>query len=478
MGTRFLLLACICFARLGFGQIDTVLLQPQAALLFPSFPVKSSYTSRFDRRDGFGYAYSANMESGLGIYDVSAPGLIEPVLDVAGATFDGLDVSTLEQRGNSLFVGIGDFQVNSNPASGLAIVDISDPSAPVVKGLWDSTLFSHGISHLLLDGDYAYLSTMRDGIIILDISDENHIVFTSRLPLDLNFPAPSLNAHNARGLQIRNDTLYVCFDRGGLRLIDVQDKAHPVEVYQYVNADLNSQAAAAYNDIVLKGRYAFVSVDYCGLEVLDIGSIPFTAVQWYNPWGCNGTNWSGAPLHTNELLPANHDSLLFVTGGQSELLVFDVSDPLNTIKAGEFVRLNDTLATHGLDVLNNRVLLSFIHTPFHIPPFTPFFADPGGLKILDFEVLRMLNAAGDVPGEANDLKIYPNPSATGAITIASSAEIQSVEVYDVYGKTVGSVAGKGRKLVELNVSAGRSGVYFCRIACGEGRVVRKFVLQK
>lgn len=442
-----------------FSQIDSVFITEQAVNLFPSFPIKSSYTSLIDRRSGFNYVYSANMESGLGIYDISNPNQINPVVNLPISFFNNLDVSTIEQRGNSLMVGIGDFQVNTNTASGLMILDISNPLLPSVIDSWDSTIFTHGISHLFIEGNYVYLSTMKDGIIILDITNEQNILFKAHLQLDLNFPSISPNAHNARGLKFKNDTLYVCFDRGGLRVIDVTDKSNPVEVYQYINTVLNAQAAAAYNDISIKGNYAFVSVDYCGLEVIDIGNIPFTSVQWYNPWNCNTTNWSGAALHTNEIILANNDSLLFVTGAQSELFVFDVSNPLLTHIVGAFTNLNDTLATHGLDVFQNKVLLSFIHTPVHIPPYTPFYADPGGLKIVVYQTQNLVNLDEKINTFKADVKLYPNPVIEDYFTIKSNEIIQSVKVYSSMGQEYFKLNDLMQKSVIINTNHWPAGVY-------------------
>ncbi|MFZ7114286.1 MAG: T9SS type A sorting domain-containing protein [Bacteroidota bacterium] len=461
---------------MSYSQIDTVSFTEQAVHLFPSFPVKSSYTSLFDKRNGMNIVYSANMESGLGIYDVSASSVINPILDFGVANFNNLDVSTIEQRGNSLFVGIGDFQVNSNSSSGLAILDISIPNSPIIKDIWDSTLFDHGISHLILDGNYAYLSTMTDGIIILDISNENDIVFKSHLQLDLNFPAPSTNAHNARGLKYRNDTLFVCFDRGGIRVIDVISKTNPVEIYKYINNSLNSQAAAAYNDIAIKGNFAFVSVDYCGLEVLDISTIPFTSVQWYNPWGCNSSNWSGADLHTNEVVLSNNDSLLFVSAGQSELFVFDVTNALNVLKVGEFINLNDTLATHGLDVWNDKVVLSFIHTPVHIPPFTPFFADPGGLKLLDYNVTTIPASVYEAPGKTVSISVYPNPNQSEKLLITGNAEIRDIGVLNSLGKVVYIDFDIHKKEYAMDVSSFAEGIYFLSINTNDERITRKIII--
>lgn len=468
--------ALIGISNLSIAQVDTVILTEQTTHLFPSFPIKSSYTSLFDKRLGMDYVYSANMEAGLGIYDISVPNTISNVLNFAISNFNNLDVSTLEQRGNSLFVGIGDFQVNSNTSSGLAILDISNPSTPFVKDIWDSTIFHHGISHLIIEGNYAYLSTMSDGIIILDISNENNIVYKSSLQLDLNYPAPSANAHNARGLKYRNDTLYVCFDRGGLRVVDATNKSNPLEVYSYINNTLNSQAAAAYNDISIKGNYAFVSVDYCGLEVIDISSFPFTSVHWLNPWGCTNSNWSGADLHTNEVMLSNNDSLLFVTAGQSELFVYNVTDPNNIHKVGEFVNLTDTLATHGLDVLNNRVILSFIHTPFHIPPFTPFFADPGGLKLLYFEIPTLTTSLIELDNKTETVLIFPNPNIGNNINIKSNTLITNVIIRNTLGELLYSENEIQKTEHTLTLKHGEKGIFFITINTSKGQITRKIII--
>jgi hypothetical protein len=457
------------------AQIDTILFTESASHFFPSFPYKSSFASLIDR-NGSAYLYSANMEAGLGIYDLSTAGQILPVLNMSISNFDSLDISCLKQRNNSLFLGIGDFQTNTNHASGLAILDVSDPAAPLLKDLWDSTAFTHGISHLLIQDDFAYLSTMSEGMFILDISDETDIHFVSHLQLDLNFPAPSPNAHNGRGLKYRNDTLFVCFDRGGLRVVDVTDKNLPVEVYSYINTILNSTAAAAYNDVYLKDSYAFISVDYCGLEIIDISTIPFTNVQWYNPWGCGPTNWSGAPNHFNELKTSRNDSILFISTGQSEVLAFDISDPANTIFKGSFGEVNDSLATYGLDVFNDLVSLSYVRTAFHIPPFTPFFSDPGGLRTLDFSVSYNNTGIEDLLGNSDALEIFPNPT-NKKTSIRTSLNFTELSLRDAFGRHIKTLKYEGTQNIELDLSSYSTGIYFLSIQLSSGLVSKRLIIQ-
>lgn len=456
------------------AQIDTVNLQLNASHLFPSFPYKSSYSAKMDQRQGMNYIYSANMEFGLGIYQYSSPGTLNNITNLPNSTFNNLEAGTVEIKGTSLFIGIGNYHNNNNTASGLAILDITNPATPVIKDIWDSAAFTHGINHIVIDGDYAYLSTMSDGIIILNIADENNIHFESSLQLDLSWPSPSGNAHNARGMMIKNDSLFVCFDRGGLRVVDVSDKANPSEVYKYINTSLTTVAAAAYNDIAIKGNYAFISVDYCGLEIIDISSTPFTSVQWYNPWGCNFTNWSGADIHTNEVRLGSHDSLLFVSGARSELFVFDVTDPLNTVKIGEFVNLSDSIASNGLDVYNGKVLLSLLRAAIHIPPLTPFYSDPGGLELLDYQVV-LQNVGTEEMNASAVVSLSPNP-VHSIISLQINALLQGrhqIILSNAIGKTVAikEISGEGIPLtLHLSTEGITSGIYIIRI---EGETLNK-----
>ncbi|MBK7342350.1 MAG: hypothetical protein IPJ06_04080 [Saprospiraceae bacterium] len=415
----------------GYAQVDTVLLEESASLQFPFLTYQSSFACRLDRQNP-DYAYSANMHFGLGIYDLSTPGVILPILDLPIDSFNGLDISTIQQVGNLLFVGIGDFQTKDNPATGLAILDISLPTKPQLVGIWDSTFFTKGVSHLQVQNGLAYLSIMADGLLILDVSDPEHIQFVSHFLPDITYPAPSSEDHQSRGLKIRNDSLFLAFDRGGLRIIDVSDPYFPEEIGKYINLDLNSSAGAAYNDVIIKGHYAICSVDYCGLEVIDLSTAPMTSASWYNPWGCGWLNWSGADLHLNELQLTHQDSLLLVSAGLSEVLAFDVTDPAKPVPIGQFGSPANMKATYGLDVVDDRVLVSYINTPFHFPPFTPFFSNFGGLKLLELDAV--LSAVHSVD-HATDIHFSPNP-CNGFIQVETESEIELLTVYDPMGRVI------------------------------------------
>ena len=70
--------------------------------------------------------------------------------------------------------------------------------------------------------------------------------------------------------------------------------------------------------------------------------------------------------------------------------------------------------------------------------------------------------------------LYPNPT-TGEIRIQNTEfRIQSVEVYDVYGKLIKSVKVDDFSVV-IDLSANASGVYFTRIMTDNGMVTKRVV---
>ena len=82
------------------------------------------------------------------------------------------------------------------------------------------------------------------------------------------------------------------------------------------------------------------------------------------------------------------------------------------------------------------------------------------------------------PNSVNDYEmnttLYPNPT-TGEIRIQNTEfRIQSVEVYDVYGKLIKTVKVDDHSVV-IDLSANASGVYFTRIMTDKGMVTKRVV---
>lgn len=468
MRTLVILLFLMVFSNPGISQIDSVDIQFESELEFPAqfLQFKSSIASRIDSRNE-AYLYSANLIFGLGIYDISDPSNIVEILEMEVSSFQDLSVSTIQQIDNYLYVGLGDFQTE-NAASGLAILDITFPETPILKDIWVSDDYVNGVSHLDVYDEIVYLSMMNDGLLILDATEANDVQFVSQIIPDLTFAGLESEHYQGRGLTKQGSILYYTFDRGGFRAIDVSDIYHPVEVGKYINPDLIDKATAAYNDVIIVDNYAYLSVDYCGLEVLDISTSPWTLVEWYDPVDCQGFNWFGAEVHTNELVTACNDSLLFVSGGNSEVIVFDITDPTELKRIGGFFELDNELAAYGLHVLGNRISVSYINNPFNIP----YVGNWGGLKMLSFSKLNTTNTT-DIEKD-NAITFYPNPVSIN-LQIENIKELKSARIFSANGECVLSYT-----LAEINrgyfdFSQLESGVYYLQYTSTDSVGIEKIV---
>ncbi len=217
----------------------------------------SAYTTLLDKQ-GRPYIYAASSELGLVIFDYSDPSHPFPTDTLARPLFNNRNVTNIFISGNWLYASLGGFQ-GIPQLAGMAIVNISDPEEPQITDVWDSTAFDQGCAIVIVEGDYAYLGAMERGLLTLDVSAKNNIRFVSQFVPDPNFPVvPGLFTQpNARGLAIRNDTIFLCNDSKGFRMIDVSDKLNPVEVGKYVNPVMDSVAGIAYNNVVLVDHYAY-----------------------------------------------------------------------------------------------------------------------------------------------------------------------------------------------------------------------------
>ena len=363
--------------------------------------------TRFDR-SGRPYIYTANKEYGVVVFDFSNPPDIKPARTFSVEQFQNLKPTDLVQQGDYLYVALGGFDGVFTQSAGLAVLDVSDPENAAVLGQWDSTAFNKGCAAVRVDGNYAYLGAMEKGVIILDVSDPAQPKYVSHLELDLNWPVPPglFSVPHARGFALRDDDLWVCFDAGGLRRIDVSDKHHPVEKTKYLNPDLDAAAQPAYNTAVITGKHLYAAVDYCGFDVVDIGNPDQPApAAWENPWNCSNTNWDGSPGHTNQLTTACHDSLLFLSGADSEVLAYSIADPEKPERVGEWAVLKDSIATWGLDVNDSLVLLAQIWNPLN----TPYIAKKGGIRLLRWGCPQTSSTTTAVQDEFQ-VRVYPNPA--------------------------------------------------------------------
>ncbi len=338
------------------------------------------------KQDGQGrnYLYVAAKEGGLKIYDINIAPLLKKTILLS--QLGSLEVMNLSQSGNFLFLALGNHFGTAQQNPGMAIIDVTDPVNASVKSVWKDLTRISGAGIVETDGNYAYLGAMKSGMMIFDISDKSSPVLKSVFVPSILYPDPNPDPakFNARGIAIRNDLVYLCYDAGGLRIINVADKQNPVETGKYANPEMNGKPRA-YNNIVLDGSVAYITVDYCGMETLDISNpSDIRLLSWWNPWNCqtNPLNWFSSNGHSNEIALDKINKLVFMSTGKSDMQVVNVANPGNPVHKYEYGGVDNNIGTWGVSVFNDNIYLSYLCNPL---PW-PFPSSWTGIKMLKYEV--------------------------------------------------------------------------------------------
>ncbi len=225
-------------------------------------------------------------------------------------------------------------------------------------------------------------------------------------------------------------------------------------------------------NIVLKDTLAYLAVDYCGMEVVNIADPSnIQLIGWWNPYGCPNNNWYTSPVHANEIRYDADCEVLFLSTGKSDLFVLDVSDPLQTDSVDYYGGVSNNLGTWGVNIYQNQIYLSYICVPW---PYIPFESDSTGVKILSYtncstgiEELNSLNIQVSPNPVVDDLTLVIDEVSGGWSTVS----ITSITGELLYEEKLEPKAGK----INLNMNRLSSGVYFLAVKNANGSVLVKFV---
>lgn len=399
---------------------------------------------------GKDYLYVAAKENGLIVYDISASSPNQ-VSDVKISSLENLEVMNLSQDGNYLYLALGNHFGTAKQQSGMAVINVSIPSSPIVEDVWKYPSGNTGAGIVITSGNYAYLGAMQQGLVILDISNKQNIQFVSDLKPTLSFPVsnPDTPKYNVRGIAVKDNYLYTCFDAGGLRIIDVSNKSAPKEISKYSNTLLNNRPRA-YNNVVLNYPFAYVTTDYCGLEILDISDTAnIIRKGWWNPWRCDSLSntWFNSPGHTNEIAYDQGCELVFMSSGKSELSIVNVSDPVNPVLCDSFGSVNSQQGTWGVSVYKNNIYLSYIFVPLGIP----FYSNWSGIRNIRWNnnCTTNVNTVSQIVPD-----IYPNPNNGSFRLKLNDNSNVLVSIKDISGRTVYETTTTNNKTINTKLTAG------------------------
>ena len=329
---------------LNFSLVDTPS-QGQLSVLAPSLlgGVSTIGGARKVVING-NYAYVADSFSGLAIIDISDP------------TNPGVP-TYMDTTGEALGVSVrGDYAYVADGASGLHVIDISDVSSPSLMGTFDTGGYAYDVV-LSSDGTKAYVADGNPGLEIIDVTSVENL--SSWGFLDTGGQARSLV------LSSNGTKAYVANGASGLAIANVSDPNN-LYVYGTLNTPQSVQGVALSAD----EDTAYLAVGSSGVGVVDVS-------YSFEPrlLGVLGTGGSASGL----VLSADGASL-YVAVGEAGLQIIDIESP-SYPTLGNF-RLSSDLESNALDVI-----LSSDGTE-------AFLADSNnGLQIIDVETT--IFSAGD-----------------------------------------------------------------------------------
>lgn len=297
---------------------------------------------------------------------------------IAKHELSGLDAMHLTQRGNRVYVALGDLFAARGDKAGLAVIDVATPAVPKLLGSWTSPKVENGSAVIVADDHHAYLGAMSTGVMIFHVEQPERIQHVSTFRPDPNFPRANPNSvqrPNARGLVLDGNRLFVAYDAGGIRVLDITKRDQPREVGRYVNAGMG-QKQQAYNNLILDGDRLYAAIDYAGLEILDVKrSDAIRQVGWWNPWQAQTLQnvWFNSAGHTNQLEFDPKRRLVYLSAGDSELQVVDVSKPDRPLLVQHLGTTRDGRGTWGVTLGHDMIYLTYM------PAVVPFRGNWSGI---------------------------------------------------------------------------------------------------
>lgn len=395
----------------------------------------------------------------LTILDVSNPAA--PV--VAGKSPVFLDVvQDVTVEGNYAYVSLG--------YEGIAILNITDPSAPIIVGTLAMPLYSHA-GDTVVAGQYAYVYDNSEGLLmIIDVANPAAPSHTGSIYL----------GGDIRGLSVAGGYAYM-ITPDSLIFIDVADPENPFVAHEYELAVVWGWSEA--EDMVVAGGYAYILTTTNLVRVLDIT----------NP----GSPIEGgiADIFQYSLKITVAGEYAYVVDYWGGLTTVDISDPANPAVTGYLTPRQDLPdGGSGLVVAGD---LAFFNDPYGMriadisDPNNPVQTStydtlriPTGLTAVDDYVyvtdgvhgLIIIDAANpahpirvgsyDTPGYAREIVV----SGDYAYIADGSADLQIIDVADPAAPAaVGSLSWPGETMsldVEGNyayVTAYDSGQFYLRV---------------
>ena len=361
------------------------------------------------------YAYFANDDDGMRIFDVSNPQ-------------NPIEISRFDTPRGVLNLTIRDTLAYLGEEDGLRIVNVTNPTSPFEVGF--CSLPSDANSVYLLD-NYAYIACYSAGLHIIDISDPT-------IPVEIGF----YDTYRAMDVFVVDTLAFVADRTQGLKILSV---ANHDSIYQIGLIDLDNAYA-----VEVRGNYAYV-VDYGDdrLAIIDVA----------NPAG--PVLIGSCPTGSRPMDLSISGDYAYIANRSYGMRVIYILNPTAPYEVGYY----DTPGrAQGIKTLGNLAYVADYSCGFVILEFTgPAIAENNNIKMRP--TLKI---------SSNPLR----PFSTISYSLPQATNVNLV-LYDVAGRQVRLLENSRRKQAgkyDFNLRNLSNGIYFLKLETEKYKVVKKIVL--
>lgn len=314
------------------------------------------------------YAFAANSEEGLKVFDISNP-----------------DSPTLVGSYGDITEGISDITTRGQYAymaekKGLFIIDLTNPAYPKLEGKIRTTYIT--TNNIDVNGSYAYITDIS-GMSVIDITEPSFPEAIGRYSSNVVY-----ESYNLHGIKVKGNYAYTTRSYYSFLVIDVSNPGDP----QLAGSNSDCQ----HGNIAIRDQYAYVAARHT-LDILDISNprSPLRVGVLPNVFWADDVAVKG-----------NHAYVTWESG----LAIVDITAPASPVKIGN---INFTTPTKGIFIKNNHLYVALPGKGFQVfditVPSSPlpvfFYRVPGGARDvhIDGNYIYVRNSrlyvywSGDIP---------------------------------------------------------------------------------
>lgn len=233
----------------------------------------------------------------------------------------------------------GDYAYIANYGS-LEIINILDPSNPFLVGSYDSIGIVYGVA---VDGNYVYLADGSDGLRILDVTNPMN-------PTEIGFyDTPG----DARNIRVSGNYAFIA-DYDTLQIINISNPEYPYLVGFY-------NSPGTLYDVFISGIYAYLSDGNLGLRIVDIS----------NPANPQPVGFCDTPGTAYDVVVS--ELYAYVADGSNGLQIINIQNPTNPYIVGFY---DNTDTANAVAISGNYVYVDDFYSLEIVDisnPAQPFF---------------------------------------------------------------------------------------------------------